>query len=65
LLRSLDMVESHWQLMPDSSLQRGDCLLESERSRLDARVETRLAAVVDAVLGAEAEDTDEDDEVRG
>ncbi|MET3651724.1 flagellar assembly protein FliH [Dyella japonica] len=66
LLRSLDMVESHWQLMPDSSLQRGDCMLESERSRLDARVETRLAAVVDAVLGAEAEETDEDaDEVRG
>jgi len=66
LLRSLDMVESHWQLMPDSSLQRGDCMLECERSRLDARVETRLAAVVDAVLGAEAEETDEDaDEVRG
>ncbi|QNK02578.1 flagellar assembly protein FliH [Dyella telluris] len=66
LLRTLDMVESHWQLMPDPSLQRGDCLLESERSRLDARIETRLAAVVDAVLGAEAEETDEDaDEVRG
>ncbi|MGO4503220.1 MULTISPECIES: flagellar assembly protein FliH [unclassified Dyella] len=66
LLRSLEMVESHWQLLPDNSLQRGDCLLESERSRLDARVETRLAAVVDAVLGAEAEGIDEDaDEVRG
>lgn len=66
LLRSLDMVESHWQLLPDNSLQRGDCLLESERSRLDARIETRLAAVVDAVLGAEAEGIDEDaDEVRG
>jgi len=66
LLRSLEMVESHWQLLPDNSLQRGDCLLESERSRLDARVETRLAAVVDAVLGAEAEGMDEAaDEVRG
>lgn len=66
LLRSLEMVESHWQLLPDNSLQRGDCLLESERSRLDARVETRLAAVVDAVLGAEAEGMDADaDEVRG
>lgn len=65
LLRSLDVVETHWQLLPDGSLQRGDCLLESERSRLDARVETRLAAVVDAVLGAEADETDEDaDEVR-
>lgn len=66
LLRSLDMAESHWQLLPDNGLQRGDCLLESERSRLDARTETRLAAVVDAVLGAEADEADEDaDEVRG
>ncbi|WP_243047643.1 flagellar assembly protein FliH [Dyella sp. RRB7] len=66
LLRSLDVAESNWQLVGDASLQRGDCLLESERSRLDARVETRLAAVVDAVLGAEAEDIDVDaDEVRG
>jgi len=66
LLRSLDMTESHWQLLPDNGLQRGDCMLESERSRLDARVETRLAAVVDAVLGADADETDEEaDEVRG
>jgi flagellar assembly protein FliH len=41
-------------------------MLESERSRLDSRVETRMAAVVDAVIGAEAEDIDADaDEVRG
>lgn len=66
LLRSLDASEPHWQLMADSTLQRGDCVLETERSRLDARVETRMAAVVDAVLGAEAEDMDRDaDEVRG
>jgi flagellar assembly protein FliH len=66
LLRSLDVAESHWQLVGDGMLQRGDCLLETERSRLDARMETRLAAVVDAVLGAEAEDIDADaDEVRG
>ena len=65
LLRSLEMAESHWQLLPDNSLERGDCMLESERSRLDARVETRLAAVVDAVLGAEAEAIDDAaDEVR-
>ncbi len=66
LLRQLGAVEEQWQLIVDPTLQRGDCLLESERSRLDARVETRLAAVVDAVLGAEAADTDNDaDEVRG
>ncbi|HET6554919.1 MAG TPA: flagellar assembly protein FliH [Dyella sp.] len=66
LLRSLDASEPNWQLMVDTTLQRGDCVLETERSRLDARVETRMAAIVDAVLGAEAEDMDGDaDEVRG
>ncbi|RDI97732.1 flagellar assembly protein FliH [Dyella solisilvae] len=66
LLRSLDVAESNWQLVADPTLQRGDCVLESERSRLDARVETRLAAVVDAVLGADADDEDADtDEVLG
>lgn len=66
LLRSLDATEEHWQLVADPTLQRGDCMLETDRSRLDSRVETRLAAVVDAVLGAEADDMDADaDEVRG
>lgn len=51
LLRELGAAEEHWQLLADPTLARGDCRLESERSRLDARVETRLAAVIDAVLG--------------
>jgi flagellar assembly protein FliH len=55
LLRELDAAEPHWQLQADPSLERGDCVLESERSRLDARVETRLAAMIDAVLGDEAD----------
>jgi flagellar assembly protein FliH len=55
LLRELDAAEPHWQLVADATLARGDCLLQSERSRLDARVETRLAAMIDAVLGDEAE----------
>jgi flagellar assembly protein FliH len=55
LLRELDAAEPHWQLVSDPALKRGDCLLESERSRLDARVETRLAAMIDAVLGDEAD----------
>ncbi len=66
LLRSLHVAEPDWVLVADGSLERGDCMLESERSRLDSRVDTRMAAVVDAVLGAEAEDIDADaDEVRG
>ncbi|WEN14609.1 flagellar assembly protein FliH [Rhodanobacter sp. AS-Z3] len=54
LLQELGTAEPHWQLLGDHSLVRGDCRLESERSRLDARVETRLAAVIDALLGDEA-----------
>ncbi|EIL92219.1 flagellar assembly protein FliH [Rhodanobacter fulvus Jip2] len=56
LLRELGAVESHWQLHADASLTRGGCQLESERSRLDATVEARLAAVVDAVLGDDVDD---------
>lgn len=55
LLQELGAAESHWQLLADPALARGDCQLESERSRLDARVETRLAAIVDAVLGDDGE----------
>jgi flagellar assembly protein FliH len=55
LLQELGAVESHWQLCADPRLARGDCQLESERSRLDARVETRLSAMIDAVLGDDAE----------
>lgn len=60
LLREHAVAEEHWQLLPDPALARGDCLLESERSRLDARVDTRLAAVVDAVLGMDEDDGDEE-----
>jgi flagellar assembly protein FliH len=51
LLRESGAAETHWQLLADAALARGDCRLESERSRLDARLETRLAAMIDAVLG--------------
>jgi flagellar assembly protein FliH len=54
LLQELGAAESHWQLLADPTLARGDCQLESARSRLDARVETRLAAIIDAVLGDDA-----------
>lgn len=58
LLRDLGAAESHWQLHADPALNRGDCQLESERSRLDARVTTRLAAVIDAVFGDMVRDED-------
>ena len=54
LLQDATTPDSHWQCIADPTLARGDCQLESTRSRLDARVETRLAAVIDAVLGDDA-----------
>jgi len=61
LLREMDAVEPHWQLLPDPEMQRGDCLLESESSRLDARVETRIAAIADAVFGDESAEDPENE----
>lgn len=37
-------------VVDDPALERGDVRLESEHSRLDARVHTRLCAVIDSVL---------------
>lgn len=37
-------------ILDDPALERGDVRLESEHSRLDARVRTRLVAVIDSVL---------------
>jgi flagellar assembly protein FliH len=49
-------------VVEDAALERGDVRLESEHSRLDARVRTRLTAVIDTVLmGADGGgDADED-----
>lgn len=60
LLRELGAEEPHWRFGANPALTRGDCVLESERSRLDARVTTRLAAVVDAVLGDDFDDGEEE-----
>ena len=54
LLQELGSAERHWQLLADAGLTRGGCRLESERSRLDARVETRLGAIIDGMLGDES-----------
>jgi flagellar assembly protein FliH len=60
LLHQLGAEEPHWRFGANPALSRGDCVLESERSRLDARVSTRLAAVVDAVLGEDLDDGEEE-----
>jgi flagellar assembly protein FliH len=58
LLRELGAEEPHWRFGADPKLQRGDCILESARSRLDSRVSVRLAAVIDAVLGDDLDESD-------
>lgn len=50
-------------IVDDPALERGDVRLESEHSRLDARVRTRLAAVIDSVLVAHADDATVADEL--
>lgn len=60
LLHALAAEEQNWRFAANPALSRGDCVLESERSRLDARVSTRLAAVVDAVIGDDLDDGEEE-----
>lgn len=44
---------SSWQLLDDPLISRGGCMVATDHSRIDARVETRLARVVGAVLGGQ------------
>ncbi|WP_233840681.1 flagellar assembly protein FliH [Dyella sp. 2HG41-7] len=60
LLKELAATEPHWRFGANPALQRGDCVLESQSSRLDARVATRLAAVVDAVIGDDIDDGEDE-----
>ncbi|MGF6495786.1 flagellar assembly protein FliH [Luteibacter sp. 621] len=54
-------VDHEGSIVDDVALERGDVRLESEHSRLDARVRTRLAAVIDSVLIAPPVDESEID----
>jgi flagellar assembly protein FliH len=60
LLHELGADEPHWRFGANPALSRGDCVLESERSRLDARVSTRLTSVIDAVIGDDLDDGEEE-----
>ncbi len=44
---------SAWHLLEDPTLTRGGCLIESEHSRIDARFESRVNAIVASALGDE------------
>lgn len=55
-------VDHEGSVVDDPSLERGDVRLESEHSRLDARVRTRLVAVIDSVLVSQPADESDADE---
>jgi flagellar assembly protein FliH len=42
--------ERGWRIVEDAQLEPGDCRIAGADSRIDARFETRLAAMVDAAL---------------
>lgn len=43
-----------WTLVPDRQLNPGDCLVESENARIDARLDTRQAQLAQRLLGDSA-----------
>lgn len=45
--------EKRWRVVEDAALTRGGCNVESETSRIDATVETRLASIIVQALGGE------------
>jgi flagellar assembly protein FliH len=45
--------ERAWTVVEDPTLARGGCLVRSEHSQIDARVESRVNAIVSGMLGEE------------
>jgi len=48
-----DEEETNWQVVEDPGLTRGGCRMETDRSRIDASVEARLAAIAATIFGGE------------
>ena len=42
-----------WDIVEDPSLTRGGCRVMADTSQVDATLETRLATIIDAMLGGE------------
>lgn len=51
--------EQAWTIVEDPTLSRGGCIVHSQSSRIDARLESRIAAVAASTLGDERATTRE------
>ena len=47
--------EQRWKIVEDPVLTRGGCNVETEHSRIDSTVETRLSSIISQALGGERE----------
>ena len=45
--------ESAWSVQEDPVMSRGDCRVTADAAHIDARIESRLAAAITAILGEE------------
>ncbi|MDE2448921.1 MAG: flagellar assembly protein FliH [Gammaproteobacteria bacterium] len=52
--------ERAWAIVEDPTLSRGGCVIHSQASRIDARLEARIAAVAASALGDERAPTREE-----
>ena len=53
-------IDRAWTIVEDPTLSRGGCVIHSQSSRIDARLEARIAAVAASALGDERTATRED-----
>lgn len=49
-----ESAEEKWQVVADRQLMQGDCVVESDTARVDARLDTRQAQLAQRLLGDDA-----------
>ncbi len=55
--------EKRWKIVEDAALTRGGCNIQSDQTRVDSTVETRLTAIIAQVLGGVREGDLQDSQV--